>query len=189
MINNETRESEAYCVSKSITVIPEEAILAVVDNANTDSSDVVADNQSDNNTDVTDNNDIKNPDIDSTVINPLNSGKLKNVYFDFDKYNIRKDAKEILDENITTLKSNTSYKVKIIAHTDSRGPDVYNQLLSEKRAKAVREYLVNNGIEDLRIIESSGKGEKELVNNCKDETSCSKDDHQLNRRSEIVIIY
>ncbi|MFH2142831.1 MAG: OmpA family protein [Bacteroidota bacterium] len=183
--DKETKESEAYCVSKKITVIPEELILADINNSqgtdNLTDTNLIANN----NINISDNNITS----DNNIKIPASVTSLKNVYFDFDKCVIRSDAKGTLNESIKILKENQNYKIKIIAHADSRGPSEYNLILSQRRAKSVRDYLVNNGIEQNRIIDVSGKGENELVNNCNDNSVCSKNDHQLNRRSEILIVY
>jgi OOP family OmpA-OmpF porin len=73
------------------------------------------------------------------------------VHFDTDKYNIKPEYHKILDEAVSILKKNPSIKLQIQGHTDSRASEGYNQTLSENRAKAVMEYLVNKGISPSRL--------------------------------------
>jgi peptidoglycan-associated lipoprotein len=76
---------------------------------------------------------------------------LKDVYFDFDKYDIRPGDAKILDENSTWLKSNANMLVLIEGHCDERGTNEYNLALGERRAKATMNYLVTQGIQANRI--------------------------------------
>jgi outer membrane protein OmpA-like peptidoglycan-associated protein/tetratricopeptide (TPR) repeat protein len=129
----------------------------------------------------------KQPDI-------VSNDKLKNIgfdlnsiYFDFNSYKLRQDAIAIIQQNIKVLKQNTNLKIDVIGHTDSRGNDEYNKRLSQARAKAVKDYLVLNGISKQRIISLKAKGESELINNCKDQADCDDAMHQQNRRVEFVI--
>ncbi len=174
-VNKETKESTAFCVSKNVKVVAEEMILAD-NNSNTENNSI---SDEDNNSD--------------SLINNTGYGtaslKLNNIYFDFDKFNIRESEIHTLNKNIDILKQYSDSKIKIVAHTDSRGPAAYNQILSEKRAKSVYNYIIDNGIDKNRIIEVTGKGESNLVNNCKDKIVCSKAEHQLNRRTELIIVY
>jgi outer membrane protein OmpA-like peptidoglycan-associated protein len=71
---------------------------------------------------------------------------LEDIHFDFDKATLTKDAKGILDSNINTLKENQGLNVQIQGHTDAHGSEDYNMALGERRANAVKEYLVNQGI-------------------------------------------
>lgn len=185
-VDRETKEATSYCVSREITVTGGQQLIA--SNDNTDVTDNNMNNNNDN-TDVSDNNNTTdNTDLTDNTSNPPSVLKLDNVYFDFDKTNIRTDAKATLDKNISMLKEYRDGKIRIYAHTDSRGPASYNQLLSEKRAASVKEYLVSNGVDASRIIEVEGKGETRLVNNCTDDSACSKDDHQKNRRAELEVV-
>jgi peptidoglycan-associated lipoprotein len=76
---------------------------------------------------------------------------LKEVYFDFDKYDIRPEDAKTLDANATWLKSNGDNLVLIEGHCDERGTNEYNLALGERRAKATRDYLVSVGIDAGRI--------------------------------------
>ena len=78
--------------------------------------------------------------------------------------------------------------IRIESHTDSRGPAAYNKYLSDQRAKATRAYLINNGISPTRIESAVGYGEEHLLNGCDGSIRCSSKQHQLNRRSEFIIV-
>ncbi len=112
---------------------------------------------------------------------------LYNIYFDFDKYNIRNDAKEELEWVRKILADYPNMKVEISAHTDSRATNQYNNVLSQSRAQSVTNYLIKEGINKDRII-AKGYGETKLKNNCADGVSCTKIQHQRNRRVEFKVI-
>ena len=83
---------------------------------------------------------------------------LKDVFFDFDKANIRDDQKAALNDNVAWLKGNAGAKLTLEGHCDERGTAEYNLALGERRAKAVKDYLVTGGISADRIaIISYGK--------------------------------
>lgn len=103
------------------------------------------------------------------------------VYFDFDKSNIRPDAEVTLNEAIRIIKDLGQQVVVCEGHTDSRGTDEYNQALSIRRAKSVREYLVAGGI-PASSITIEGFGESRPV-----ATNETDDGRQQNRRVELRI--
>jgi peptidoglycan-associated lipoprotein len=76
---------------------------------------------------------------------------LRDVYFDFDKYDIRPPDAKTLDTNATWLKSNPNHLVLIEGHCDERGTNEYNLALGERRAKSTMNYLVSQGIQASRI--------------------------------------
>ena len=107
-----------------------------------------------------------------------------NIYFDFDKWNIRRDAAFELDKVVEAMKKYPDLKIHIVSHTDRRGTKEYNQKLSEKRAKSTMEYIISKGIDESRLT-AEGKGEIEPVEKC---VKCTEKQHQLNRRSEFLIV-
>lgn|SRR5690554_1748882 len=109
------------------------------------------------------------------------------IYFDFDKSNIRPDAAVELAKLLQVLEDYPELKIDIRSHTDSRGSHAYNEGLSDRRAKSTREWLISKGIEAERLT-AKGYGETRLVNHCSDGVWCSKEDHQLNRRSEFIVV-
>ena len=77
--------------------------------------------------------------------------------------------------------------IEIGSHTDSREEDNYNLWLSDRRAKRTVSYIVSQGIDESRIS-GKGYGETQLINRCANGVICSGKDHQLNRRSEFIIV-
>lgn len=113
--------------------------------------------------------------------------QVDNVYFDFDKSNIRKDAKIVLDNLVEFMNKYPNMIIEVKSFTDSRGSHTYNDKLSQRRAKSTIDYVLKKGINANRI-NGLGYGETVLVNNCVDKANCTEEEHQLNRRSEIVVI-
>jgi peptidoglycan-associated lipoprotein len=81
----------------------------------------------------------------------VESAALRDVYFDFDHYEVRPGDKGTLDENAKWLKTNQSALLLIEGHADERGTNEYNLALGERRAKSTRDYLVSVGIDAGRI--------------------------------------
>ena len=106
---------------------------------------------------------------------------LKEVYFDFDKYDIRPEDAKTLDANAAWLKSNADNLVLIEGHCDERGTNEYNLALGERRAKATMNYLVSQGIQANRITIIS-YGEERPVCNEKTEACWAK-----NRRANFLV--
>jgi peptidoglycan-associated lipoprotein len=108
--------------------------------------------------------------------------RLENIYYDLDKFDIRADAAVELDKLVQILKDNPTIKIELGSHTDSRGSDIYNIRLSQKRAESVINYLAIKGISKERLV-ARGYGETELlVANAK-----SEEEHQINRRTEFKV--
>lgn len=112
---------------------------------------------------------------------------LENIYYDFDKWDIREDAKPELNNLIKILKENPTMKIELYSHTDSRGTNAYNLKLSDNRAKAAISYLIESGIDSSRL-KAIGYGEEKLLNACSDKVECTDEQHQENRRTEFKII-
>lgn len=113
--------------------------------------------------------------------------KIEPIYFDYNKANIRRDAAKILDNVVLTMLKYPNIVVEGGSHTDSRGSKKYNEKLSARRAASTVRYIMSRGINPRRIS-SKGYGESELVNKCADGIKCSEEEHQLNRRTEFVIV-
>jgi len=113
--------------------------------------------------------------------------QLSTIYFDFDKYNIRKDSEIEVEKVIAAMEKYPSLKIQVNSHTDSRGPAAYNLWLSQKRAESTINYMISKGIGSDRLA-SEGFGETKLINDCYDGVRCSSDKHDLNRRSEFIIL-
>ncbi len=112
---------------------------------------------------------------------------LKNIYYNFDKYNIRKDAAIELDYVVNLLQTYPSMELELSSHTDCRGSFKYNDKLSTRRAKSAVDYILKKGGFSASRLVAAGYGEHQLINRCKDGVRCSEVEHQLNRRTEIKI--
>jgi outer membrane protein OmpA-like peptidoglycan-associated protein/predicted acylesterase/phospholipase RssA len=122
-----------------------------------------------------------NPDAGKKITIILRGGN-----FDFDKDEIKRDFKLVLDEGARLLHDNPSVTVSIEGHTDSKGTDAYNQRLSERRAKAVRQYLMSRGVEPSRLS-TIGKGETApIAENMKDGKD-NPEGRAMNRRVELIV--
>lgn len=113
--------------------------------------------------------------------------KLENIYYDFDKSNIRPDAAKELDKLVKIMQDNPTIWIELGSHTDSRGNDQYNQWLSQSRANSAVQYIIDRGISKNRIT-AKGYGESQLVNKCANGVKCSEAEHQANRRTEFKIV-
>lgn len=113
--------------------------------------------------------------------------ELKTILFDLDKSNIRPDAAIELAKILDVMEQNPNIKVDIRSHTDSRNSAAYNKKLSDRRAKSTMAWLVKNGIDKSRLT-AKGYGESQLLNKCSDGVKCTEAEHQINRRSEFIIV-
>ncbi len=77
---------------------------------------------------------------------------LKTVYFDYDSSVLREDARRTLDQNVAWLKANPGVRIQIEGHCDERGTEEYNLALGQRRADAVKQYLIKSGIEESRLF-------------------------------------
>ena len=123
------------------------------------------------------------------VINRRADGRvqivLENIYFDLNKSEIKPEAARILNILLDLLNKYPEMQIELGAHTDSRASDMYNLLLSNRRAAATLEYLASNGINRKRL-KSKGYGETTPLINCG--TGCTEQQHSINRRCEFIIL-
>jgi len=113
---------------------------------------------------------------------------LKNIYYDLDKWFIRPDAAVELNKLIRFMIMYPTSVIELSSHTDCRASFKYNMTLSQKRAESAAEYVSTiGGIDKNRLIRK-GYGETQLVNECADGVPCTEPQHQLNRRTEIVVL-
>jgi len=110
------------------------------------------------------------------------AGPLKDIYFDFDRYDLKPDARATLKANADWLKANPSARAEIEGHCDERGTNEYNLALGAKRAQAARDYLITLGIAKGRLSTES-YGEELPV--CKEQNEGC---WQKNRRDRFVVI-
>ncbi|MCG9794053.1 OmpA family protein [Flavobacterium algicola] len=108
------------------------------------------------------------------------------IYFDYNLWYIRKEAKIILNRVVVLLNKYPEMVIEVGSHTDNRGDGKYNLKLSSNRAESTREYIVSQGIDSKRIF-AKGYGESIQIVKCIPSDSCSEEQHELNRRSEFVI--
>jgi len=88
--------------------------------------------------------------------------EIKSICFDYNVYNLDREAKIELEKLYMIMERNPSLYVEIIGHTDSKGSDSYNMILSEKRARAATNYLITKGINKERFV-ARGVGENEHI--------------------------
>lgn len=136
---------------------------------------------------------------------------LQPIFFDFDRYNIRPDAEIELAQIAAAMRQNPELIIHIESHTDSRAPNSYNETLSDKRAQATLNWLVNVGNISRSRLSAKGYGETQLLDRCvtldecgrevrsacydgatvqekcSDGVKCTEDEHQRNRRSMFII--
>lgn len=111
---------------------------------------------------------------------------LENIYYDFDKWDIREDAQPTLNELAENLRLNPDIRIQLASHTDCRGSTRYNEDLSQKRAQSAVDYLIGRGIDPLRLV-AKGFGESQPAVDCLC-ARCTEEEHQENRRTTFAII-
>lgn len=111
----------------------------------------------------------------------VETSALRDIHFDFDRYEIRPDARPILEESARWLKTQSKAQVLIEGHCDERGTNEYNLALGDRRARATRDYLVSLGIDQARITTISYGEERPL---CTDRTEAC---WAQNRRAHFLV--
>lgn len=111
---------------------------------------------------------------------------LDDIYYDFDRWAIREDAKPTLIQLATILKDNPNLKIELSSHTDCRGSETYNLELSQNRAQSAVDFLIENGITSHRLT-AKGYGETNPRVNCPCD-QCTEEQHQQNRRTSFTIL-
>ncbi|HCH44136.1 OmpA family protein, partial [uncultured Algoriphagus sp.] len=118
-------------------------------------------------------------------LTPVASGEefvFENVFFDFDKYNLKQESMSSLKRLVKFLNENPNVNIMVTGHTDNVGSSAYNQTLSLQRAKSVQDYLIQNGMHPGRVL-VEGKGDKEpMVPNTNAQNQA------LNRRITIRVL-
>jgi peptidoglycan-associated lipoprotein len=109
---------------------------------------------------------------------------LENIYYDFDKANIREDAAKELDKLVDILKDNPEISIELSSHTDIRGDEEYNQKLSQRRAESAVNYIISKGISKERIKAKGYGKSKPIIPNAKTE-----EEHEVNRRTEFKVTH
>lgn len=139
----------------------------------------------------------KNNESKSIVVNvdmtnkDVSTGKyytIRNIYFDFNKYDLHKEGKIELEKFIKLIKEYPTLKIEIIGYTDSKGTLEKNKILSENRAKEVGGYLINNGVKANQIITKGVPKSNYIAINQNPDGTDNKEGRKYNRRVEIKII-
>ncbi len=118
--------------------------------------------------------------------------RLSNIYYDFNKWDLRDESKRTLDTLYGILTENPTIIIELGSHTDARGSDAYNQDLSQKRAESCVTYLLSKGLSKDRVT-AKGYGKTKLLQDCTKIAECPTDQngdcecHQLNRRTVFKI--
>jgi peptidoglycan-associated lipoprotein len=101
---------------------------------------------------------VPEPEPEPEAVPEAEVVELRDVFFDYDRYAIRDDAREVLSENARFLKKNSDARITIEGHCDERGTIEYNIALGERRARAVKKFLTDLGVDPARLsIVSYGK--------------------------------
>ena len=123
------------------------------------------------------------------ALTPIKKGekfKLENIFYDLNKSTLREESMASLDKLADFINKN-DLRIELSAHTDARGSASYNQKLSQARAQSCVDYLLKKGVKATNI-KAKGYGESQLMNHCKDNVTCSEEEHQENRRTEVKIL-
>ena len=111
---------------------------------------------------------------------------LRNIYYDFDKWDILPESATQLDQLVGLMKQNSEMKVELGSHTDERGSVPYNIRLSQRRAESAVNYIVSKGIDQSKI-KAIGYGKSQLIYKSTPDHKCTPTEHRENRRTEIFI--
>lgn len=112
---------------------------------------------------------------------------LRNIFFDFDKYYIRPDAREELERLVQYMRQNPEHTVELRAHTDAKGSDEYNQNLSRRRAESAKQYAVARGISPSRIRTAIFGEAAPIAKNELPDGKDTEQGRQFNRRVEVTV--
>jgi len=133
----------------------------------------------------------KSPAPPAILMDTLQANKpyrIENIFYDFDKWNIREDARKPLNQLVELMKK-YPISIELGSHTDCRGTGEYNRVLSQKRAESAVQYIISEGIDPSRI-KAMGYGKSQLANrcNCASGIECTEAEHQYNRRTEFKVL-
>lgn len=136
--------------------------------------------------------DFKLTSLDDLVVKDKVTGDEKvdinTIFFNYNKWDITPQAATELDKVVFVMNNFPKVTIRIESHTDSRGKDLYNLTLSDKRAKSTQAYILSKGIAAERIESAVGFGETRLRNKCSNGVKCTEEEHFVNRRSDFIIV-
>ncbi len=131
---------------------------------------------------------IKLPPKEETKVYTINEPiRLNRIYYDFDDDKILPESEPDLLVLKGLMEQYPTMVIELSSHTDARGPDGYNENLSQRRAESARDWLVERGVNPQRIV-AKGYGETKILNECTNGVSCEEEAHRFNRRTEFKII-
>lgn len=162
---------------------------ALANNENGNNDGTGTENGNDSNGENGNNSNENKDPFEEGVITTIEEGtviELPNIYYNFNDASIRPDAQADLNSLAEFLINYPATEIELISHTDSRGNDRYNNRLSQRRAENAVAFLKKKGIDRKRIV-PKGYGETQLRNQCNDFATCSEEEHQFNRRTEVKI--
>ena len=113
--------------------------------------------------------------------------KLDKFYFDKGKSTLNAQVEGQLKKVIDAVDRFPQIRLRILSYTDSRGSSSYNKRLSQDRANTIKQYLLNNGLGSHNILEATGYGEENIVNNCTNGAYCLDFLHKQNERTLFVV--
>ena len=114
--------------------------------------------------------------------------KMELFHFSTSSTQISPEIAAVLDEAAASLKKFPQLRIRIEAHTDSRGSSSTNLRLSQRRAESIRDYLISKGVAAETIAEALGYGEQQIINNCTDGVYCLDMLHKQNERYPFVVL-
>ena len=123
--------------------------------------------------------------IDTVTINE--AIRFDNIYYEFEKWDILPESEKDLTIILNLMNDYSDMVIELSSHTDSRGTTPYNQNLSQKRAESAREWLLDRGVAENRIV-PKGYGESVILNRCTNGVRCPDEEHRFNRRTEFKIL-
>lgn len=124
-------------------------------------------------------------ELDKKELN--NIVELESIYYEKAKFEVPSSANDQMKKLANLLNRNKDVKIELSSHTDARGDDKFNQILSTKRAESIVTALVSLGVNKSQLS-PVGYGESKILNECLNDVKCNETEHEKNRRTEIKII-
>ncbi|MFI8378908.1 OmpA family protein [Leeuwenhoekiella sp. NPDC079379] len=135
--------------------------------------------------------DFKLKDLSDTFVTDgvIEKIRIDPIYFEYYRYNINDIAAIQMRKVLDAMIAYPEMIIKIEAHTDQRGTDYFNKILSTNRALSTRDWLIQKGINPSRIESAIGYGESQPIHVCDEESkNCTEVEYSENRRSEFIVV-